>query len=196
VLVDPDGESATSVALKTGGYVVRGASWLGQAANLFEDIVSGGAGTIDDVVVIPALLAADRYGRALVLAGELLDAAEGPLLNEKKDEKAAEGAQATEGPYGHLEDSKSVGKGKNYTTTQKKKIYEENMKRNGGKLVDDDSGEELVLGKRHKSGETPPRNEAQVDHYYPKSEGGTNSYKNARVKASWANRLKSNNIPK
>ena len=35
-------------------------------------------------------------------------------------------------PYGHLKDSKYVGKGKSFTAAQKKKIIKENMKKNGG----------------------------------------------------------------
>lgn len=45
--------------------------------------------------------------------------------------------QSGNGPYSHLIDSKHVGPGKNFTTAQKKKIIEENMKQNGGVVKSD-----------------------------------------------------------
>ena len=102
------------------------------------------------------------------------------------------------GPYGHLEDPPNVGPGKRFTDEQREKIYEENRKRNGGRLLDDETGEPLEPGKKSKKGVTPPPNEATIDHINPRNPKdpnvprGTNSYKNARVISRKRNRAKSN----
>ncbi len=74
-----------------------------------------------------------------------------------------------------------IGPGRPFTRSQKAKILEENMERNGGVLKSDLSGNELVTPKQHQKGVTPPSNEAQVDHKVPKSKGGENSPGNSQV---------------
>ncbi|XOS90465.1 hypothetical protein ACLMAB_16135 [Brevibacillus laterosporus] len=49
--------------------------------------------------------------------------------------------QLGNGPYSHLNDSKHVGPGKDFTAAQKRKIIEENMKQNGGVVKSDQSGQ-------------------------------------------------------
>jgi hypothetical protein len=95
------------------------------------------------------------------------------------------GAQGTGrgGPYGHLDDHPSVNSGKPFTQTQKQKILAENEARNGGQLLDDVTGQPLVRPQQHTLGKRPPDNEAQIDHVYPRSEGGPNTYSNADVRA-------------
>lgn len=100
------------------------------------------------------------------------------------------------GPYSNLEDSRSVGEGKDFTPTQKKKIINSNKKRNGGEVKSDepmDPYPNLVKPSKSTKGVTPPANEWQIDHIIPKSKGGTNSYKNARVISRYQNRLKWDN---
>ncbi len=100
----------------------------------------------------------------------------------------------SKGPYSHLKDHKSVGAGKKFTATQKKNIRAANMQKNKGSLLDDDTGELLVLPKKHVKGVAPPSNEAQVDHIFPKSKGGTNSYSNAKVISRKRNIKKGNKV--
>ena len=95
------------------------------------------------------------------------------------------------GPYSHLEDSPSVGAGKKYTAAQKSKIYEANKERNDGLLRSDKSGMELEQPRKSASGVKPPGNEAQIDHNYPRSKGGPNSFDNAQVLSRKENREKS-----
>ncbi|EKE19463.1 MAG: hypothetical protein ACD_9C00006G0002 [uncultured bacterium] len=105
------------------------------------------------------------------------------------------------GPYSHLEDPESIAPGKDYTPSQKKKILEENRRKNNGVLRDDETGEILSEPQKSQKGVTPPTNEAQVDHIKPKNpkdenvEPGSNSYSNARVISRERNIQKSNNYP-
>lgn len=78
---------------------------------------------------------------------------------------------------------------------QKERMQAANMKANEGKLIDDFSGDELVLPTKSKKGVTPPPNEAQVDHGIPASLGGDNSYENLRITSRKHNRNKSNRMP-
>ena len=93
-------------------------------------------------------------------------------------------------PYSHLKDHPSVGPGKEFTQSQKKKMLAENRKRNDGVLRDDRTGELGVQPKQSKKGVTPPDNEVHVDHVIPRSKGGTNSFSNAEV------RLRKHNLQK
>lgn len=95
-------------------------------------------------------------------------------------------------PYAHLQDSKSVGPGKDFTAAQKRNIIQENMKNNGGVVKSDSSGEVLVKPSKSQRGVTPPQNEWQIDHIVPKDKGGLNSYSNAQVLSRKENREKSN----
>ncbi|MDQ0110684.1 HNH endonuclease domain-containing protein [Paenibacillus harenae] len=95
-------------------------------------------------------------------------------------------------PYSHIPDSKSVGSGKNFTQSQKQKIIEENMNKNGGKIKSDLSGQELVPAQKSQKGVKPSPNEVQIDHIDPKSKGGSNSNSNAQVLSREENRTKSN----
>ena len=80
------------------------------------------------------------------------------------------------------------------SSSQKQKILEANEANNGGILRNDRTGEPLVRGQQSKKGVTPPSNEAHVDHVYPKSEGGPNTYCNAEVRSRENNLRKSNQI--
>jgi DNA-directed RNA polymerase subunit F len=87
------------------------------------------------------------------------------------------------GRYGHLEDPPAANTGKDFTSTQKKVVIAENQRQNGGVLRDDRTGEVLVPGQQRGRGVPAPPNEAQVDHVYPKSKGGPNTYSNAEVRS-------------
>jgi hypothetical protein len=98
---------------------------------------------------------------------------------------------AKTGPYSHLPDHPSVGPGKNFTQSQKKKFLAENEKANGGTLKDDVTGEDLVRPQQHQKGVRPPDNEAHIDHVDPRSKGGANSSGNAHVRSRKNNLEKS-----
>ncbi|GFH43498.1 hypothetical protein Hs30E_20590 [Lactococcus hodotermopsidis] len=80
------------------------------------------------------------------------------------------------GPYSNLEDSNTVGEGKDFTQKQKQNIIEENMKNNGGEVKSDMSGKELVKPEKSQKGIPPSQDEWQIDHIIPKDKGGSNSY--------------------
>jgi len=93
--------------------------------------------------------------------------------------------------YSSIKDSNSVDEGKDFTSSQKDKIYALNRASNNGYLVSDEDGRILAVPKKSKSGVKPSPNEAQVDHKHPKSKGGKNSFKNAQVLSRKQNRKKS-----
>ena len=103
----------------------------------------------------------------------------------------------SDGPsgYSNLQDGTSVGPGRSFTPWQKNAILGENMARNGGVLRSDLSGEPLVAPRQYYPGYIPPANEAQVDHIYPRSAGGTNGFGNAQVLSREQNLLKGSTVP-
>jgi 5-methylcytosine-specific restriction endonuclease McrA len=56
-----------------------------------------------------------------------------------------------------------------------------NSERNGGVLKSDMSGKPLDPPQKSLKGVKSNMNQSEVDHYIPKSKGGSNSYSNARV---------------
>lgn len=94
------------------------------------------------------------------------------------------------GPYAGVKEPRKIGAGKSFSQTQKKEIYKLNMAQHGGQLTSDLSGMPLVMPKKSRKGETPPENEAQLDHIKPRKKGGTNSSANAQVLSRKENRDK------
>ena len=100
------------------------------------------------------------------------------------------------GPYAHLEDGPTVGRGKNFTKLQKLRMLEENRKRNGGIVISDnlnDYYDVLIKPKKCVSGVCQDPSEWQFDHIVPKSKGGTNSYSNCQIVSRKYNRKKWDN---
>jgi hypothetical protein len=154
----------------------------------FEYAASSAIGASIGVVVGGWL--SDRF---LNSTDDALDVDQGDNTQPQSDGQTTENE---DGPYGHLKDHPSVGPGKDFTQAQKRKIREENRKRNGGILLDDETGEELVEPQQSVKGVTPPDNEAQIDHNWPKSKDGSNSYNNARVRSRANNIAKSDSDPR
>lgn len=106
--------------------------------------------------------------------------------------------EARRGPYEGTPDPrwKTRGPKKSFTRTQKRVIFEKNRANHGGKLMEDRGSppRELEPPRKHVSGETPPETEAQVDHIFPRSKGGWNTYGNAEVLSRTANRAKSDTV--
>ena len=140
--------------------------------------------------------AAIKHGdEVLEVAGKQVDEVLETLPLRRLDVEASSMQKVgdkTSGLYSNLKDSKSVGEGKKFTPTQKKKIIQQNMERNGGVIKSDLSGEILVPATQSKKGVTPNPLEAQIDHIDPSSKGGSNSYSNAQVLSREENIKKSN----
>jgi hypothetical protein len=106
--------------------------------------------------------------------------------------------KAAQGPYSNLTDSKSVGPGKNFTSTQKQNILDANKAKNSGVLKSDLSGKSIDAPVKSQKGVKANMNQAEVDHITPKKpadsnvQPGSNSYKNAQVLSKEENLLKSN----
>jgi len=134
----------------------------------------------------------------LIFNGAALLATDGIARNVKLPEVKVEvpkvkAPEVKVGDYSNLKDSKSVGPGKKFTPAQKKKILEENMKRNDGVIKSDISGTILDKPAQSKSGVKANMNQAEVDHKRAKSKSGSNSYSNAQVISKEENLKKSNN---
>jgi RHS repeat-associated protein len=100
--------------------------------------------------------------------------------------------QASKPNYRQVPDPKNVGPGKHFTRRQVVEYRKANAQFNDGQMRSDISGKPLVNPRQHRKGVTPPSNEAHVDHIDPRSEGGSNSSKNAQVISREENLKKSN----
>jgi hypothetical protein len=97
-----------------------------------------------------------------------------------------------EGEYSHLDgtDRTLIVAARDFTPTQKRKIYAANRLRNDGVLKSDDPTDPYygqVLSEPERSvsrgmgGTGQPPDMASIDHVIPRSKGGTNAYGNAKV---------------
>ena len=96
------------------------------------------------------------------------------------------------GDYSNLKEPNKVGDGKETTTSQRKRILEENKKQNSGELKSDGDGRALNPPKKVAKGEKADMNQAEVDHKMPRSKGGSNSNANQRVISKEENLKKGN----
>jgi hypothetical protein len=92
------------------------------------------------------------------------------------------------------EELPDIGPKKHYTGVQKTRIIQTNISRNGGSLKSDDSGKELVPATTRVKGQKVNTDEVNIDHVFPRSIGGWNSYANAAVLSMKENIKKSNII--
>jgi hypothetical protein len=90
--------------------------------------------------------------------------------------------------------AKSRGRGKEFTKKQKEKILEENRKQNDGYLRSDKDGSILDEPVQSKSGVPANMNQAEVDHVFPKSKGGDNTFSNSQVLSKSQNISKSDGL--
>lgn len=97
------------------------------------------------------------------------------------------------GPYSNLKDPKTVGVGKDFTSTQKQAIINANKTNNGGVIKSDLSGQTADAAVQSKKGVPTNMNQAEVDHIIPKAKGGTNSNSNAQVLTKKENLKKGSN---
>jgi len=132
----------------------------------------------------------DEHETEINTAAVVVAAVAGAIIYDKCSGGGQSSATPQGGPYSHLSDSGSVSEGKDFTAAQKASILQANMKRNGGALVSDKSGEVLSAPGRYVKGYVPDPKEAQVDHIIPKSIGGTNSPGNAQILSREENLLK------
>ena len=156
---------------------LAGAAWIAADVLSFAD-PTGAASTAAHIV--KEVHVAAEVAHEAGAAKKVLEVA------KKATTKGAGNAQ----PYSHLQDSKSVGTGKNFTKTQKANIIAENIKKNGGVVKSDASGQILSKPQKSQSSVKPNPKEWQVDHITSKKKGGSNSYSNAQVLSRKENRAK------
>jgi RHS repeat-associated protein len=168
--IDPNSEQALANAEGVGTT---------QLTDQNGNVISPGAAVIQvGMAVVKAPL-----DTALILGGEG-EAEEGLKAGEEiiQGERAGETAE-------------SAAAGKPFTQAQKRAFREANKAKNDGRLVSDESGQELVAPQQSQKGVTPPDNEAQVDHIVPRSKGGQNTPDNHQILSRKENRLKSDTMP-
>ena len=83
-----------------------------------------------------------------------------------------------------------VENGRDYSARQKDLIYEHNKEWNNGVIRDDIDGKQLVRQGRSQAGQPKPINGAEIDHHFPQSKGGANSFENAKVVNWQTNNIK------
>ncbi len=107
-----------------------------------------------------------------------------------------EAIPSLQGPYSNIPDTGVVKAGGFFSDAAKRQILNENIARNGGVLKSDLSGTVLTLPGRYTKGYSPSPTEAQIDHVFPRSQGGTNNFGNAQVLSREENLLKGAIVPK
>ena len=85
--------------------------------------------------------------------------------------------------------------GTNFPRSAKAKIWQENANANGGNNVCSDCGASLIRPQQSQPGVTPPGNEGQVDHIFPKARGGKGEVSNGQLLCRTCNRLKGDRWP-
>jgi RHS repeat-associated protein len=84
--------------------------------------------------------------------------------------------------------------GKPFTQAGKKVVKQDNKASNGGKMKCENCGKKVKDAKQSKSGQTPPSDEAHVDHVVPAAEDGDGSPPNGQVLCRDCNLEKSDKI--
>jgi 5-methylcytosine-specific restriction endonuclease McrA len=97
-------------------------------------------------------------------------------------------------PYANMPDISGVEPYKYYTSSQKVAIITENMRRNGNVIKSDKGGGVLIPSVKREAGQKVNPNAAEIDHDYPRSLGGWNTYANAMVLSNQVNIAKSNKL--
>jgi hypothetical protein len=98
--------------------------------------------------------------------------------------------------YTVFPDPPNVGPFKDFSAEQKRNILRTNLVNNGGNLVSDRGSAKLGLNLpvQRIAGVPIDPNEAQIDHDFPRSKGGWNSYANAQVLSFTQNVVKADRI--
>jgi RHS repeat-associated protein len=95
-----------------------------------------------------------------------------PADTKKVDSKAEERAAKL---------SKKDRSGKDFTKAGKNAVKNVNREKNNGEMVCENCGTGTQNASKHTRGQTPPSNEAHVDHIEPKSNGGSGTPDNGQV---------------
>ncbi|HRI67383.1 MAG TPA: RHS repeat-associated core domain-containing protein [Polyangium sp.] len=181
---------------KDGAWLELGASIIGfvPGGDIAKGIAKGATKAATRAAVKASVELVDDAAK--VLKGSTAAAADGLSSAQKTAGKvhAPRGPPGGSGPYSRLKDHSSVGPGKPTTQTQRRKVLSANEANNNGILRDDRTGEALVRPQMHRKGVTPPENEAHVDHVYPRSKGGANSFPNLEVRSRRNNLVKSDKV--
>lgn len=99
------------------------------------------------------------------------------------------------GKYKGIADGPDVGPFKHFTGTQKAAIIAANRNNNKGSLRSDASGGLVVLTTKRGRGSKVNPDEVNIDHIFPRSQGGWNSHANAQVLSFSENLKKLDQIP-
>jgi len=189
--------------VQTGLDVVGMIPAVGNIADLANAGISAGRGdyagaALNLAAAVPGAglaVGAAKIGKKIYKAVKTSKAAKATLKTADKAKDAVKTTDKWNGPvdYSDIVDHKSVGPGKKYTASQKKKILAKNKEANGGVLRSDADGTVLDQAVQSKKGVKANMNQAEVDHMTAKAKGGSNSSSNAQLLSKKQNIKKSDN---
>ncbi len=146
---------------------------------------SRGVENLKNKVSTPSKLTVSIFAAASITAMNIYS----NVMKSESDNKEEDKSEIKTGSQG------GPTAGKKFNPRQKREAKEKSAAENDGKVVCADCGVETTPSKKREKGVNVRGDEEQVDHIYPKSEGGNTTPENSQILCQSCNNSKSNQLP-